>query len=93
MRHRGIRFVKTKQQEPIFFIVRTLRACARSLSLFAIETVIICYRMKQNDAKDRFLNLLNDDLNRKYEKMNGVLATFRVSSVWQYKTCHTFSLL
>jgi hypothetical protein len=25
MRHRGIHFVKTKEQEPIFFIVRTLR--------------------------------------------------------------------
>jgi hypothetical protein len=25
MRHRGIRFVKTKEQEPIFAMVRTLR--------------------------------------------------------------------
>jgi hypothetical protein len=37
--------------------------------------------------------LQNDDLTRKDGKLKGVLATLRVSSVWQYMTCHTLTLL
>jgi hypothetical protein len=34
----------------------------------------------------------NDDLSREYEKSNNDLATFRISSLWQYMVCHTYTL-
>jgi hypothetical protein len=35
----------------------------------------------------------NDDLSREYEKSNDGLATFRLSSLWQYTVCRTYTLL
>jgi hypothetical protein len=40
-----------------------------------------------------FSTVQNDDLTRKYGKMNGRLATFRPSSLWQCVACHTEALL
>jgi hypothetical protein len=35
----------------------------------------------------------NDDLTRGDGKMNGRLATFRISSLWQYMVWHSYTLL
>jgi hypothetical protein len=40
-----------------------------------------------------YSTIQNDDLAREYDKMNDSLATFRISSVWQYMVCHTYTLL
>jgi hypothetical protein len=34
----------------------------------------------------------NDDLSREYDKSSDGCATFRFSTLWQYKVCHTYTL-
>jgi hypothetical protein len=39
------------------------------------------------------LTVQNDDLTREYDRINDRLATFRISGLWQYMVCHTYTLL
>jgi hypothetical protein len=59
---------------------------ARSLAFYDIGTVIMMIKMAYSTVK-------NDDLTWEYNKMNNRLASFRISSLWQYIVCHTYTLI